>query len=373
MRSQELQNWIDEQENPKKVAREFTKLPENLFFELLEEALEIPDIKAAYDSWPETLRDERAIKKYCQGMGIMGKLHLQLPGKNDGNTASPNFINTSSLFVASRWDITDDTRPNVYMKPVVSREGIDIRYSGELLTQYDWDVLQALTDLCDYRFNEIHNITAIRVLRYIGRDVSGGEYSRLERSLVRLSTASIYIKKTAVKDPDPSRRRPKIVGVIGLLNHMLWIRGEQDAQISYSIDRYFGYLSGYGYGLVDWQKRRLLQMNELAKKLQVVFMGHSDHVQFHSIQKLIELCGYTCTVTKFTEYLKSALARLLQSEIIYGYWISLPKRGESDKKVCCVWVKGAPDKNNPIPTRAGVFYGPGGTKKTSRTHTRRTK
>lgn len=373
MRSQDLQSWIDEQETPKKVAQEFTKLPESLFFELLGEALEIPEIKAAYASWPENRRDERAIRKYCQGMGIMGKLHLQLPGKNDGNTTSPNYINTSSLFKAGRFNVTDDTRPSVYMEPIVCRSGIDIRYSGELLTQYDWDVLQALTDLSGCRYNELCHVNAIEILRHLGREIGGWEYDKLEKSLVRLANASIYIKKTAAKDPNTSRNRPRIVGVIRFLNHMSWMRGQEDAEVFFSLDRYYGYLSGYGYALVDWDKRKLLHKNELAKKLQVLFMGHADNAQFHSIPKLIELCGYTSTVTKFTESLKVALDQLIKANIIHSYWISRPKRGESDKKVCGVWVKGAPDEANPIPSRAGVFCGPDGIKKTPLTHTRRTK
>lgn len=361
MRSKELQNWIDEQETPKKVLKEFTKLPEHLFFELLKEALELPEIKAAYSTWAEARRDERAIRKYCQSMQIMGKLHLQLPGKNDGNTASPNFVNTSSLFKAGRSNITDENRTHVYMEQVVCRAGIDIRYSGELLNQYDWDVLQALTDLSGCRYNEVCHVNAIQILRHLGREAGGWEYNKLEKSLVRLSAASVCIKRTAVKDPVAAANRPRIVGVIHFLNHMSWMRGEEDAEVFYSLDRYYGYLSGYGYALVDWEKRKLLHKNELAKKLQVLFMGHTDKAQFHSVAKLIELCGYTLTVTDFTKILKDALQQLIKVGIIHSFWISRPKRGESEKKVVCVWVKGAPDAEFQIPNpkqRPGTYYGP---------------
>lgn len=365
VRTQELQNWIDEQETPKNVLKEFTKLREDLFFELLAEALEQPEIKAAYQTWPEARRDEQAIKKYCQTSQIMGSLHLQLAGKNDGNTASPNFINTSSLFKAARGTLTDDNRPSVYMDPVVCRTGLEIRYSGEVLTQYDWDVLQALTDLSGCCYNKICHINAVDILRHQGRDIGGWEYNKLEKSLVRLAAASIYIKKTTGDESLASKQRPRIVGVIRFLTHMSWMRGDLDAEVYFCLDRYYGYLNGYGYALVDWNKRKLLHKNELAKKLQVLFTGHSDIAQFHSIPKIIGLCGYTSTVTLFTKVLKDALDLLMSVGIIHSYWISRPKRGESDKKVLCVWVKGAPDSNFPVPrNRAGTYYGPEGSKTT---------
>ena len=70
-------------------------------------------------------------------------------------------------------------------------------------------------------------------------------------------------------------------------------------------------------------------------------------------------------MTLFTKVLKDALDLLMNVGIIHSYWISRPKRGESDKKVLCVWVKGAPDSNFPVPrNRAGTYYGPEGSKTT---------
>lgn len=374
MRSTKLQDWIDAAGSPEEVQRAFRAMPDELYMELLQEALEQPDIKEMYQKWTdEDHRDDEAISKYCETSRVMGSLFLQLPGKNDGNTASPNIINASGLFLSTERVNVNGERPGVYMQPIVSRKDLEIKYTGALLTQYDWDVLQAITDLAEGQYNVIVSTTPVEILRRMKRDVGGKEYGYLEKSLTRLATASVCIK--ALMEPEPRGKkivRPKIMAVIHFLNHLKWIRRDSDedsraennedyeeekGMVYYSLDMFYGYLNGYGYALIDWKKRNLLQRNDLAKKLQVLFSGHNAPAQFHSITKLIALCGSEMKVAKFTEHLKKALNAMMNVNLIHSYWISKPPRGQSDKKVLCVWLKEGPSEEYPIPKdREGSYF-----------------
>lgn len=108
------------------------------------------------------------------------------------------------------------------------------------------------------------------------------------------------------------------------------------------------------YGLIDWEKRRQLKHNDLAKKLQNLFSGQKDNLLKHQVATIKERSGLTADMKGFTLSLVRALNLLCEKDVIKAYWISKPKRGFAESKMLYVWWREIPPQHE-IPVERGSY------------------
>lgn len=355
MRSPELNEWINGlSKNPDEIKQRVLGMPKKLKVELLEEAfLRSPKLKQSMDSSddvvPASVREIDALLQYCKTPEIFkDNLELTLDGWNSGNVPSSNIIDTSSLF-AVLTPSSEKERPYFRKEILFARQNTTIVYTGELLFQFDWDVFHALICLSHGRFDTVTSVQPTEILELLGLTRCGPVYDLLEASLDRLSKAFISITRVYPDNKHPTMK----IGVPGqsgrkdrdnltLIDHYSWRRG---FVIRYSLDARLTMLFGnLEYGLIDWKTRNLIGKNEMAKKLQCLFAGQKANQQFHKVAKIRELCRLSADMAEFTRLLEKALRILLEIGAIKAFWIEKPKRGESEKKLLCVWKDNCPSK-----------------------------
>lgn len=365
MRSKGLQSWIDERKTPDNIKADLINLPEALRQELLAEALKDWEIRESYDS-SEGVLDRRAreliaLSSFCARPEILGPVPLRLDGLNDGNAPSSNILDTSALFCVFSNKRSGLSRPVLRNVVVASRETTKIVYCGQELYQFDWDVLHCLLCFSKDCFNGICVVKPIDVLKKIGLRPTGPAYDALWESLRRLFEASLWVENTpktgknrfVLGKPTGKSQRMSFLGV-RLIDSLYWNRGQE---LSFSLDsRLIKLYGNHEYGLVDWERRRSLGRNELAKKLQCLFAGQQSNQQFHRVDKIISICGVSSSAKRFIQSLTAALQALIKNGIICAYWISRPARGDGANRVLCIWQKKAPEATEAIFQKPGSYF-----------------
>ena len=363
-RSEELKRWIAKHSSHEELLNNLKEIPESLKKELLQEALEInDDIRRNYEmrnfGTQHCIRELIALKSYFKTKEVFGNIGLDMPLLNLSNTPSFNVIDTSSLFAVFK---PKSKRYVCNNELLVSRKNISIRYTGEVLYQFDWDVFHMLITLSRGDLSKAHTTTPGEILCRLGYADSGGNYARLEQSVKRLHRAEVVIQPSECKKSEVGVggsiecvNEKKSYRVIRLISAYEWDRG---SSIRFALDHQIRLLTGSSkneYGMVDWNTRNKLQQNELAKKLQAMFSGHQN-MQNHSVARLRDLCRLSSDISEFTRHLKRALDELVLYDVIHSYWLYKPRRGEMEKRYLRVWKKNAPCHTEPVPTQKGDYF-----------------
>lgn len=359
MRSKELQNWIDAQGTPEGVYEAVKELSDKLRDELLHEALSIESIAQKFDKDngldPET-KEIAALKAYCSFPEVMGPVSMELAGWHEGNVPSSNIIDSSALFKAIPPKQYGKKRPFHRQEVIASRSTVYIDYTGEELCQFDWDVLHYLIWCSRGAFNAPHSITPIKMIKTLGLPICGQSYDQIFASVVRLFEGAIYVQNTPKSGSNNfviGRRtaRGQVMGV-RLISDYTW---DQGRDLTFTLDSKLIKLFGNSeYGLIDWEKRRQLKHNDLAKKLQNMFSGQKDNLLKHQVATIKERSGLTADMKGFTLSLVRSLNLLCEKDVIKAYWISKPKRGFAESKVLYVWWREIPPQCE-IPLERGSY------------------
>lgn len=207
----------------------------------------------------------------------------------------PNAVLRGSLFTVSKQRATAKKR-----ELLAAVEGIEIRFKGERFNQTDLDLWEMLLHLA--RMQPLGNqveFTAYALLKELGRGTGGKDHDDLKEDIARLLGGVVEITWT-----DTNKT---------FLGHLVEKAYRDETTQRYVVvfdQKMLGLYEG-GYSYVDWQRRKALKGNSLAKWLQGFYASHAAPYPY-KVETIKNLCGSTIArLTDFRRLLRSALDELV--------------------------------------------------------------
>lgn len=208
----------------------------------------------------------------------------------------PNAVLRGSLFTVSKQRATAKKR-----ELLAAVEGIEIRFKGERFNQTDLDLWEMLLHLA--RMQPLGNqveFSTYALLKALGRGTGGKDHEDLKEDIARLLGGVVEITWT-----DTNKT---------FLGHLVEKAYRDEASQRYVVvfdQKMLGLYEG-GYSYVDWQRRKALKGNSLAKWLQGFYASHAAPYAY-KVETIKNLCGSTAgRLTDFRRMLKAALDELVQ-------------------------------------------------------------
>jgi hypothetical protein len=211
----------------------------------------------------------------------------------------------------------DEPGEHVKRLPVAALAGIQLRYTGDRLSQRDADVFLHLVARANtVPLGQPAHLTAHSLLLDLGWDTNSRGYVRLRDSILNLRTSAVECEWTAGLD-----KRLRYAG--SLIGAFAWkdeVTGctlrEWAIRLEPNLIQLFHEST---YSLVNLRARRGLCNHELAKWLYACLSTHCDGVCVMRAAKIRELCGSTAkTLFGFRRTLRQALNALLEHQLIEG-------------------------------------------------------
>lgn len=216
----------------------------------------------------------------------------------DAVRAVPNAVLRGSLFTVSKQRATAKKR-----KLLAAVEGIEIRFKGERFNQTDLDLWEMLLHLA--RLQPLGNqvsFSAYSLLKELGRGTGGKDHEELKEAIARLRGGVVEITWT-----DEGEKGRTFGG--GLLAD--YYRDEASQRYVVVFDEKMLSLYEGGYTYVDWQQRKALKNNNLAKWLQGFYASHAQPYDY-KVETIKNLCG--STVARLPDFRR--LVRLALDELV---------------------------------------------------------
>lgn len=207
----------------------------------------------------------------------------------------PNAVLRGSLFSVSRTRTTTKKR-----ELLAAVEGIEIRFKGERFNQNDLDLWEMLLHLARLQpLGDRVEFSAYSLLKELGRGVSGREHEELKEDISRLLGGVVEITWTDTQKT-----------FIGHLVQQAY-RDEKTQRYVVIFDQKMLGLYEGGYSYIDWDRRKALKSNSLAKWLQGFYSSHAQPYAY-KVETIKNLCGSTIgRLTDFRKLLRSALDELV--------------------------------------------------------------
>lgn len=207
----------------------------------------------------------------------------------------PNAVLRGSLFTVSKQRATAKKR-----ELLAAVEGIEIRFKGERFNQTDLDLWEMLLHLA--RLQPLGNqveFSAYALLKELGRGVGGKDHDDLKEDISRLLGGVVEITWT-----DTGKT------FIGHLVEKAY-RDENTQRYVVVFDQKMLGLYEGGYTYVDWDRRKALKGNSLAKWLQGFYASHAAPYPY-KVDTIKNLCGSTVArLPDFRRMLRAALDELV--------------------------------------------------------------
>ena len=211
----------------------------------------------------------------------------------------PNAVLRGSLFTVSKQRATAKKR-----ELLAAVDGIEIRFKGERFNQSDLDLWEMLLHLA--RLQPLGNqveFSAYALLKELGRGVSGRDHEELKEAIARLRGGVVEI--TWLKEGAKGRTFGG-----GLLAD--YYRDEATQRYVVVFDQKMLSLYEGGYTYVNWEQRKALGSNSLAKWLQGFYASHAAPFPY-KVETIKNLCGSTIgRLPDFRRMLKAALDELVK-------------------------------------------------------------
>lgn len=207
----------------------------------------------------------------------------------------PNAVLRGSLFSVAKQRAHAPKR-----ELLAAVDGIEIRFKGERFNQIDLDLWETLLHLA--RMQPLGNqvqFTAYSLLKELGRGVGGKDHDDLKEDMMRLLGGGVEITWTAIGKT--------------FAGHLIqsFYRDEDTQRYVVIFDQKMLGLYENGYSYIDWQQRKALKGNSLAKWLQGFYASHA-HPYAYKVETLRKLCGSTTVrLGDFRKLLRPALAELV--------------------------------------------------------------
>jgi TrfA protein len=230
---------------------------------------------------------------------------IYLPTWREDRQGSPNSLMRCALFAA----IQSKDRLDLKKAEIFSQQGVTISYTGEQLNQEDLTVWLALVDLMkkDSLGTECR-FTAHEILKYMGLEIGGSGYERLENSILRMTACAVVIKterytygRSLIESFDIDEYTNKYK--VSLSRHLIKLFGEND------------------WTAINWEQRKQLRHKPLCLKLHDYYSSHEEPlpVSFEFISYI------TGSINKqkadFKRKVKTALEGLVKINFLKEYSI----------------------------------------------------
>jgi hypothetical protein len=217
----------------------------------------------------------------------------------------PNAVLRGSLFSVSKQRSTAKKR-----ELLAAVEGIEIRFKGERFNQVDLDLWEMLLHLA--RLQPLGNqveFSSYSLLKELGRGTGGKDHEDLKEDIARLLGGVVEITWT-----DTNRT------FIGHLVDKAY-RDETTQRYVVVFDQKMLGLYEGGYSYIDWEKRKALKGNSLAKWLAGFYASHAQPYPY-KVETIKNLCGSTVgRLPDFRRMLKIALDELVRVGCIKSWSI----------------------------------------------------
>ena len=208
----------------------------------------------------------------------------------------PNAVLRGSLFTVSKQRATAKKR-----ELLAAVDGIEIRFKGERYNQTDLDLWEMLLHLA--RLQPLGNqveFTAHALLKELGRGVGGKDHDDLKEDIARLLGGVVEITWTETGKT--------------FIGHLVEKAYRDEVTQRYIVvfdQKMLGLYEG-GYTYVDWERRKALKGNSLAKWLQGFYASHADPYPY-KVETIKNLCGSTVArLPDFRRMLRAALDELVE-------------------------------------------------------------
>lgn len=218
----------------------------------------------------------------------------------------PNYILRSALFTARKKVVASEALRDAV---IFSQGDIEIRYSGQRLTQAHLDIYEGVMHLArEQQEGERIHFTAHGLLKLIGRRTGGQDRKRLALTLTDLTATSVKIKHKSGK--------------------VYWgsllpdgIHDESTGLYSVSINRALIKFFESGFTLIELEQRHALARSPLAQHLHGWALSHEKPYPV-SVAYLQKLSGSdTKELKKFRQNLKNALNKLIEVHVLEKWFI----------------------------------------------------
>ena len=261
-------------------------------------------MKSPLDALASLTAKKRASKQVTKITPKATQLSLEL--WPDAVRGVPNAVLRGSLFTVSKQRATAKKR-----ELLAAVEGIEIRFKGERFNQTDLDLWEMLLHLA--RMQPLGNqveFTAYSLLKELGRGTGGKDHDDLKEDISRLLGGVVEITWT-----DTNKT---------FLGHLVEKAYRDEVTQRYVVvfdQKMLGLYEG-GYSYVDWERRKALKGNSLAKWLQGFYASHASPYPY-KVETIKNLCGSTVArLTDFRRLLKAALDELVEVGSIKAWKIT---------------------------------------------------
>ena len=226
--------------------------------------------------------------------------------RHDQDYAVPNAILCGALFSITQARGTSQNRELI---PTV--EGLQIRFTGERFNQTDLDVFGTLLRYTSVQQSASKvSFSASKLLTDLGRKIGGQDHEQLKTELTRLRRSSVEI--IAIKN------RTLFSGPLLTANSQPSDTGAYVVTFNEHVSSLFQ----DGYTSMNWQVRRALGKNNLAKWL-YGFYSTPAQALAHTVSTLKELCGSdTRRLCDFRKALGGAFAELKRVGAVLDFRIA---------------------------------------------------
>jgi hypothetical protein len=230
---------------------------------------------------------------------------IYLPTWREDRRGSPNSLMRCALFAA----IQSKDREYLEKAEVFSQQGVTVTYTGKQLNQEDLTVWLALVDLMkkDSLGTECR-FTAHEILKYMGLEIGGSGYERLENSILRMTACAVVIKterytygRSLIESFDIDEYTKKYK--VRLSRHLIKLFGDND------------------WTAINWEQRKQLRNKPLCLKLHDYYSSHESPLPV-SFEFLSDITGSTNRQkASFKRQVKIALEELVKINFLKKYSI----------------------------------------------------
>lgn len=258
---------------------------------------------------PLTALAKLTAKRKPKDPAVAARLQMSLPLWPDAVRGVPNAVLRGALFSVSK---TRATAKRLTLLTAV--EGIEVSFKGERFNQIDLDLLEMLLHLA--RSQPLGNkveFTSHAILKELGRGTSGRDHEDLRNGIARLAGGVIDVKWTA-----GSHKGQTVGGTLV----STYARDDDTGRNVVVLNEKILKLYDAGFTYIDWEERKALGNNSLAKWLHGFYASHAKPFPYR-VDTLKALCGSTVgRLTDFKKMLRLALAHLQDSGAIESWSIT---------------------------------------------------
>jgi len=207
----------------------------------------------------------------------------------------PNAALRGSLFSISQ------IRPTAKKRELIAAvDGIEVRVKGERFNQSDLDVWEELIHLARGKaLGDRVQFSSNALLKALDRGTGGTQHEQLAEDIMRLRSTSVEIRWV--------KEGKRFAG--GLISEYFYDENLQAYVVVFSEKMLK--LFSEGYTRVDWEQRKRLKSNNLAKWLHAFYSSHAEPFDY-KVETIRDLCGSKSDqrLTDFRKQLRVAVEKL---------------------------------------------------------------